>query len=302
MKLTQRQIFLFWIPLFASWLMMTVEGPITSATVSRLPDSVTMLAAYGVVISLSVFIESPIINLLSTSTALVKDQASYRLGQRFTLWLIIPLTVLTAAIGFVPGVFDVIVRNLLSVPDEIAAHVRPGMQIMLLFTAAIGWRRYHQGVLINLDEGRRIAQGTGLRLVVMVLILLPLAWWTELTGVQVGAISLIIGILAESAFIYFHTERGAKTLPADKADEPLSMNQLFWFHMPLAGTSILILIAQPLVAAALARMDNPTESLAAWPVIFQLLLVLRAPALSLPEVVIAKTDGHARWFEWMPAQ
>ncbi len=295
MKLTQRQIFLFWLPLFASWLMMTIEGPITIATVSRLPDSVTMLAAYGVAISLSVFIESPIINLLATSTALVKDQASYRLGQKFTLWLIIPLTLLTAAIGFIPSFFELIVQGILGVPDEIARWVQPGMQIMLLFTAAIGWRRFQQGVLINLDEGRRIAQGTGVRLVIMVVILFTMAFGTDLSGILVGTISLMVGILAESLFITYHTRRGVKNLPEQREGEPLTMNQLFWFHLPLAGTSILILIVQPLVAAALARMDNPTQSLAAWPAVFQMLLVFRAPALSLPEVVIAKTDGPESW-------
>ncbi len=275
--------------------MMTIEGPITSATVSRLPDSITMLAAYGVVISLSVFIESPIINLLATSTALVKDQASYRLGQKFTLALIIPLTLLTAAIGFIPSFFNLIVQNILGVPAEIALWVRPGMQVMLLFTAAIGWRRFQQGVLINLDEGRCIAQGTGVRLVIMAVILFAIAFGTDLPGILVGTIGLIIGIIAESLFITYHTRRGVKNLPLQKEGDPLTINQLFWFHMPLAGTSILILIVQPLVAAALARMSNPTESLAAWPVIFQMLLVFRAPALSLPEVVIAKTDGPESW-------
>nr|MDJ0752302.1 hypothetical protein [Ardenticatenaceae bacterium] len=138
MKLTQKQIFFFWLPLFASWLMMTMEGPITSATISRLPDSVDMLAAYGIVISLSVFIESPVINLLSTSTALVKDQASYRVGRRFTLILIAILTIVTFAIGFTPF-FSIVIEGIMGVPESVARWVRPGMQIMLLFSAAIGW-------------------------------------------------------------------------------------------------------------------------------------------------------------------
>lgn len=295
MKLTQKKIFLFWLPLFASWLMMTMEGPITSAIISRQPNAITMLAAYGIAISLSVFIESPIINLLATSTALVKDQASYRLGLKFTLWFIIPLTILTAAIGFIPSVFNFVVLVLLGAPEEIAQWVRPGMQILLFFTAAIGWRRYQQGILINLDEGRRIAQGTGLRLVTIVALLFALAFGTDLPGVHVGAISLMFGLVAETLFVTYHTSRGVKQLPLEREGEPLTMNKLFWFHLPLAGTSILILIVQPIVAAALARMSNPTESLAAWPIIFQMLLVLRAPALSLPEVVIAKTDGPETW-------
>jgi hypothetical protein len=42
-----------------------------------------------------------------------------------------------------------------------------------------------------------------------------------------------------------------------------------------------------LVTSSLARLDRPTESLAAWPVLFQILLMARAAALALPEVIIA---------------
>jgi Na+-driven multidrug efflux pump len=275
--------------------MMTIEGPITSATISRLPNKIQMLAAYGVVISLSVFIESPIINLLATSTALVKDQASYRLARRFTLILISVLTLVTFAIGFINPIFELVVLGILGVPADIAQWVRPGMQIMLLFTAAIGWRRFQQGVLINLDQGKRIAQGTGFRLIIMILVIAGLANLTELPGIYVGSISLITGIIAESLFITWHTRKGVVNLPAEKEGPQLTMQELFWFHMPLAGTSAMILIVQPLVSAALARMANPTESLAVWPIVFQTMLVLRAPALSLPEVVIAKTDGIESW-------
>jgi hypothetical protein len=40
----QRDIFWFWVPLFASWLLMSAEGPIISAAINRLPE-VLMLAA-----------------------------------------------------------------------------------------------------------------------------------------------------------------------------------------------------------------------------------------------------------------
>ena len=81
----QRVIFWFWLPLFASWLLMTAEGPFVSAIINRMPNEVIMLAAQGVVVALAVTIESPIINLLATSTALVKDRTNYLLVRRFTI-------------------------------------------------------------------------------------------------------------------------------------------------------------------------------------------------------------------------
>ena len=58
---------------------MGVELPLMSAVVARLPDPTIHLAAYGgVVFPIALIIESPIIMLLSASTALSKDWASYR--------------------------------------------------------------------------------------------------------------------------------------------------------------------------------------------------------------------------------
>jgi hypothetical protein len=73
--------------------------------------------------------------------------------------------------------------------------------------------------------------------------------------------------------------------------DPLTYSELFWFHLPLASTSLLILLAQPLVTFSLARLDQPTQSLAAWPVLFQIILMARAAALALPEAVIALSKG-----------
>ena len=73
----------------------------------------------------------------------------------------------------------------------------------------------------------------------------------------------------------------------------LTYRDLFWFHLPLAGTSVLILFVQPVVAFSLARLARPTDSLAAWPVLFQITLLARAPALALPEAVIALSKGPA---------
>ncbi|MEO1367838.1 MAG: hypothetical protein AAFX50_11740, partial [Acidobacteriota bacterium] len=71
---------------------------------------------------------------------------------------------------------------------------------------------------------------------------------------------------------------------------PLTYRRLFDFHLPLAMTALLTLASQPLVTFTLARLAEPTLSLAAWPLVFQALLFLRAASLALPEVVIALAE------------
>lgn len=299
----QRDIFWFWLPLFASWLLMTAEGPIIAMAINRLPDEVIMLAAMGIVTSLSVTIESPIINLLATSTALVRDGASFRLVRQFTIHWCIALTVVAILVAYTP-LFDIIVLGLLDVPPEVAGWVRPGMKIMVFWSAAIGWRRFLQGILIRSRQTRQVAWGTAVRLLASGGAVVGLALWGHWPGVIIGSLGLMAGVVAEALYAtwaVYTTEAVRPILRAEVSDAspaadrqatgndgpPLTYRTLFWFHLPLAATSLLILLVQPLVTSSLARLEQPTLSLAAWPILFQILLMSRAAAFALPEVVIA---------------
>ncbi len=287
----QSHLFLFWLPLFASWLLMTLEGPFISATINRLPDEVIMLAAMGIVSSLSVTIESPIINLLATSTALSRDRNSYLLLRKFTIHWILILTVVTILLAFTP-LFDIIVVQMMNVPEEIAYWVKPGLKIMTLWSAAIGWRRFLQGILIRYNLTRRVAWGTMIRLFSSLGTITLIAVLTDWPGVIIGSTALMAGVLAEAGYATLavrpvlinqlepETRTGNKVL--------MTYKDLVRFHAPLAATSLLTLFVQPLVTFSLARLPNPALSLAAWPVVFQVTLVSRSPAFALPEVVIAK--------------
>lgn len=290
----QRNVFLFWLPLFTSWLLMTAEGPIVSATINRLPNEVIMLAAQGIVVSLSVMIESPIINLLATSTALVKDRATFLLVRRFTIHWMVFLTAVTVLIAFTP-VFDLVVVRLLGAPPEVAAWVRPGMKIMTFWSATIAWRRFLQGVLIGFGQPGKMAWGTAVRLAASGGTAVVLGLFSAWPGVVIGSTALMAGVVAEAVFATWavrpllKNQLGPAALPG--ADSALTYRQLFRFHLPLAGTSLMILLVQPLVTSSLAKQDNPVASLAAWPVLFQILLMMRAAAFALPEAVIALTKG-----------
>lgn len=76
--LTYRKIFYFWLPLAATWLMMSVEGPYLAALIARSPEPKFNLAAYGVAYSLALIIEAPIIMIISALVALVRDEYSFK--------------------------------------------------------------------------------------------------------------------------------------------------------------------------------------------------------------------------------
>ena len=72
--------------------------------------------------------------------------------------------------------------------------------------------------------------------------------------------------------------------------EPLTWQAFFSFYIPLALTSLLSLIWQPIGSAALSRMPQALESLAVWSVVSGLIFMLRSIGLALNEVVVAFLD------------
>ena len=134
---------------------MSVEIPAMAAVVSRLPNAEINLAAFGgIVFPIALLVESPIIMLLTASTALSTDEASYWRLRRFVRQLAIGVTLLHALIAFTP-LFDVISIHLIKAPMETVEPARIGLAILLFWSAAIADRRFHQGLLIRFGYCRR---------------------------------------------------------------------------------------------------------------------------------------------------
>lgn len=302
--LSQRRILLFWLPLASSWLLMTTEMPFISAAIARLPDAQTMIAAFGITASISITIESPVIMLLATATALATHRQAYKMIRHFTIHLMVLTTALTVLVGFTP-LYDVIVRGWMNIPLAIAQAAQPGIQIMTLWSAAIAWRRFKQGVMIRNGQTRLIGVGTIIRLAASTgtavgLAVLALSQrpelveggvegWGRVTGVTVGGAALMAGVIAEALYAHWAAAPViAAQFRREDFDHPdLTYRALLKFHLPLAAVSLLTLLGQPMVSAALARAANPERSLAAWPVVNGLLSIFRSASYALPEAVIA---------------
>lgn len=302
---TQREIARLWLPLAASWALMTTEYPIIQASIARLPDLDVMLAAASLVIGLQITIESPVIMLLATTTALARSPQAYRTLRRFVFHVNVLVTVVAAVVAFVGPVWEALVPGLMGIPDPVARAALPAMRVMTLWSAAIGWRRFHQGILIRAGRTRLVGWGTAVRLVCAGGSALVLPHTTDLPGVMIGAWAWMAGVVAEAVFAHVVARATIRERYLDVPDVPgrgVSYGEVLRFHAPLAGTSLLSLMAMPLVQAGLSRMPMPVENLAAWPVAFAVLLLFRSPGFAFPEVVIARLDGPSfaplRRFGW----
>ncbi|HWQ84410.1 MAG TPA: hypothetical protein VN363_07580, partial [Anaerolineales bacterium] len=196
--LSTRKVLHTWWPLAASWILMGLEGPTLSAIVARLANPEINLAAWGGIVNpLSLIIEAPIMMLLAASTALSKDWASFQKMYRFMMLAGASLTGLHVLVAFTP-LYDIVVSGILGAPPEIVEPGRIGLRIMLPWTWAIAYRRFHQGVLIRFNHSGVVGRGTLVRLGSLVMILAIGYILNRAPGILVGTAAVAVAVTLEA--------------------------------------------------------------------------------------------------------
>lgn len=285
---TLKTIYRLWWPLAITWLMMAVEGPFLAAVIARMGESAINLAAYGVAYAFGLITEAPVIMLLSASTRLARSRADYLRLRTFSLLLCGAVTMLLVCL-LLPPVFTPLTSDLLGLSEEIADHVRQAMWLLLPWPAAIGMRRFYQGVLIAHHRPGRVAVGTTTRLLGMSVAAGLLWFFGDLPGASLGACALSAGVVAEALTTRWLARHVIRT-SLHEADGPVAMasyRALGRFYLPLAMTPLIGLSVHPVVTFFLGHGYKPLESLAIMPVLYALTFVFRALGLSFPEVAIA---------------
>ncbi|MFO8037187.1 MAG: hypothetical protein R6U57_11230 [Anaerolineales bacterium] len=281
-----------WWPLAASWLLMALELPAISAVMARLANPKINLAAYGgIVYPMALIIEAPIIMLLAASTALSKDWVSYKKIRRFMTLSGGILTALHALVAFTP-LYTFITEQIIRAPPEIIQPARTGLMIMLPWTWTIAYRRFNQGVLIRFGHSRTVGLGTVIRLSANGLVLSIGYVLKDVSGIVVATSAVAAGVISEAVYVGFRVQPviNNQLKPAPSATKELTRQAFIRFYFPLALTSLMTLLSQSLISAALSRMPRALDSLAIWPVISGLLFIFRSPGVAFNEVVVALLD------------
>lgn len=293
----QRKILFFWIPLAATWLMMSLEGPFLAAIIARLVDPKYNLAAYGVAFSFALIIEAPVIMMMSAATALVKDYFSFKKLRNFNFFVSGIITGIMLII-LIPSIFNFIAYDLIQLEEKVAKLTYKAFFILLPWPGAIGYRRFYQGIMIRNNLTKRVAYGTILRIFTMALTALFLYYFTKLEGAVVGAFSLSIGVISEAIASRFMANNILKKI---KSEDSFSSNKLSYrgilnFYYPLALTSLIGLGVHPMVTLFIGQSRMALDSLAVLPVINSLVFIFRSLGLSYQEVIIAMIGEKGEYF------
>lgn len=289
--MNQRQIFRFWLPLSATWLMMATEGPFLAAIIARMTDPKYNLAAYGVAFSFALIMEAPVIMIMSAAAALVKDRQSLLKLRRF-IFCLNGLVTLVMLLFIMPPVFGR-VQVWLGLPPEVARLTHWSVILLLPWPAAIGYRRFYQGVLIRAGLTRRVAYGTVIRLAAMALaaLLFSAQNWP---GAWVGAAALSAGVMMEALASRIMARQTVQAILAGPDQGSLSYPEIIRFYLPLALTTVLTLGVHPMVTFFIGHSRFAVESLAVLPVVNALGFVFRCFGFSFQETSIALLGENNR--------
>ncbi len=278
---------------------MSLESPIVAIFIALLPNAQVNFAAIGVMFVIAFWIESPVIGLLSTATALAGNRQNYLVLRAYVIGLIALVTIVGAVVALTP-IYDLLVLGILGVPEDVAAAARPALIIMIPWSGFIGWRRYTQGILIRYGRTFTVGIGTIIRVVAVAGIGYALYVEGSMSGAWVAAMAILGSVILESLFTHL-LARGLirQEFAVDSANEdqqPLTLRELNRFHLPLTMSTMLWLLGRPIITWGLARSGNPTLSLAAWEPAGNTMFLFRAPGMALPEIVIAlqRTAATAR--------
>jgi Na+-driven multidrug efflux pump len=287
-----------------TWLMMSLEPPFLAAIIARLAEPKENLAAFGVSFAVAVLVESPIIMILSASTALVQGPVSYRRLRNFTYGINGVLTFAMIAMLATP-LWRWLASDLLRLPPDVAGLTQGALWILVPWPAAIGYRRFYQGLLIRQGRTRLVAYGTLIRMVSVTASVSLLFLLSSIPGALIGAWGLTLGVSAEAIASRFMARNAVRDSKAGEADM-ISYRRIVRFYWPLAMTSVIGLAAHPVVTFFMGYARFPLESLAVLPVVNSLSFIFRAVGISYQEVaiaVLARDPGShpvvARFAAWL---
>lgn len=265
---------------------MALEGPISVKVISmvgnRQPIEEVWTAAFNALLAIALFVESPVIDLLATSTTLCKGARSFRTISRFAL-LMMGICAVAHLLVVFPPIYNLVTRDYTPAVRE---SLWLPLVVMLPWSPAIGWRRYKQGILIRFGETRVVGTGTFVRVTVMAATGFGLAFGSNLSGILVAAISLISAVMAEAIFIHWAAKRTIAEKLAHDDDVDLSMRRLTQFHAPLTVTTMMQLGSNFLITQCLALSLDRGTSWPAYQVALTLMWMQRAVLYALPEVII----------------
>ncbi len=283
-----------WQPLAITWILMALEGPFASAMLTRGPNPEYNLAAFAITFSVALLIEAPILMMMSVSLSLVKGKNSYEKLRKFSHLISFSLSFLLFLL-ILPNHYAFFAKLFLDLDEKLIYLIHISLMTFIPWPGFIGYRRFHQGLLIGDNKNKLLSFGTLIRFSFLTASFFILSPLNLLDGAPLAGLCLNFGVVSESLFIRFFTQKTIRKLK-EKVDSPLGYLDIISFYYPLALTTIVGLSTQPITSYVAIHAAYSLKSLAVLPFLNSFMFFFRALCLSFQEIILSLLgDQHENY-------
>lgn len=284
--ISKKKIFILWVPLAITWIVMALESPMITSGISRLPDAINQLAAFGFSFAIALLIEGPVIQMLSAGTAVTSSKSSYKKILSIQRFIAIVTLSIHIFLSITP-VFYFFALKIMKLPPQLLIPAHKSFVVLIPWAPSIGYRRLWQGVMIKHGRSKYVPIVMVIRIAMAAIILGIGLISKEIDGAVLGGFTLSIGVISGMASAYIFAKPCIDSLP-ETSIKDISKNQMIAFYVPLAITSIITLGVRPLLNIGIVNGNAPVESLALWPVLLAYIFLYTSICQSLQEIIIAE--------------
>jgi progressive ankylosis protein len=276
-------------PLAMSDFTMALGDTLRTITIGWFPGPEIAFAIIGVVKSIAVCLESPIIPILHASTALRAYPSAHRVLGRFTLIVSLLLTMLLLGLCYEP-ISIWLFLHIFGLTHDVATMAQMALLLMVPWPAAIACRRYFQGILIRNRQEAALSWAAMVRLMVTALILL-LGLVAQFDAVFVGILSLIGAVIVEAVMVVYSAmtikpkRQAADVSPPNKDVE--TMMGMTRYYAPLGLTSVVVWVGKAALIAVIAHGPDGMLAVAVWTAALGFFLPIANATRMLQQMVIS---------------
>ncbi len=195
-----RALWNFYVPLAMTSVIALAGQPLLNMGLSRAAAPLSSLAIWPVLMGLTFLIRSMCIAYQEVAIALLKDEQSYGVLQRFTLLLMAGTTALFVLVVFTP-LADVWFRRISGLSPDLAHMARLPAMLLAPAPALTAWQSWQRSRLVLQNRTTIISQAVGVNVMVLILVMLLGVTFTTWPGAVVAATAYTAALAFEDLYL-----------------------------------------------------------------------------------------------------
>ncbi|WP_239615250.1 multi antimicrobial extrusion protein MatE [Cohnella mopanensis] len=260
-----RRLFLFFIPMGISVLLINLSHVIINGTLARSSNPEIILAGYALAMSLLVVTEKPAVLFRQTCSALVRDRISFRAVRSVSFYVFGAALAFGALVAYTPighWIFG-LAYGADPIVEKQAIHAYQALMFLSVFS---GIRCLYQGVIIYKMRTRWLTIAMIFRLLGMFLLsqyFLHIGVNSALQGTTI----FVFGMVIEAAISWWESSALLKKMPEREEECTITKpKQVTAFYNPLLYSSLIVVWLMPILNVLLGTTERGTLAVASFAV------------------------------------